>query len=64
MELQHKLFSIENQMKGIKQHLFSLQDQKYQLTRGLREEECELSSIITDSISKDSEESNDDDEVY
>lgn len=58
MELQKQLFSIEGQMKDIKKHLLSLQDQKYQLTRGLHEQECELSSIITGCINEDSNDEN------
>ena len=56
MELKRQLFSIEDQMEMTKKHLHSLQDQKHKLTRGLREQECELNHIITSSLHHDSRE--------
>ena len=56
MELKRQLLSIEDQMEMTKKHLHSLQDQKHKLTRGVREQECELSHIITSSLNHDSKE--------
>ena len=56
MELKRQLLSIEDQMEMTKKHLHGLQDQKHKLTRGLREQECELSNIITGSLNHDSKE--------
>ena len=56
MELKRQLLSIEDQMEMTKKHLHSLQDQKHKLTRGVREQECELSLIITGSLNHDSKE--------
>ena len=50
MELKKQLLSIEEQMEMTKKQLHSLQDQKHKLTRGLREQERELSHIITGSL--------------
>ena len=55
-ELKKQLFSIESQVNEIKKQLHRLQDQKHELTRGLREQECELNHIITESLKKDSKE--------
>lgn len=43
-------------MKDIKTHLGRLQKRKHELTKGLRERECELSGIITGSPSKNNDE--------
>ena len=56
MELKRQLLSIEDQMEMTKKHLHSLQEQKHKLARGLREQECELSNIITGSLNHDSKE--------
>ena len=56
MELKRQLLSIEEQMEMTKKHLHSLQDQKHKLTRGLHEQECELSHIITGSLNHGSKE--------
>ena len=50
MELKRQLLSIDDQMEMTKKHLHSLQDQKHKLARGVREQECELSHIITGSL--------------
>ena len=56
MDLKRQLFAIEDQMEMTKQHLHRLQDQKHELTRGLHEQECELSHIITESLNNDGKE--------
>ena len=56
VELKKQLFSIESQVNEIKKQLHRLQDQKHELKRGLREEECELNHLITESLNKDSKE--------
>lgn len=56
MELKRQLFSIEDQMEMTKTHLHRLQDQKHELTRGLREQECELNHIITGNLNNDGKE--------
>ena len=53
MELKRQLLSIEDRMEMTKKHLHGLQDQKHRLTRGLHEQECELSHIITGSLNHD-----------
>ena len=53
MELKRQLLLIENQLDGTKKHLHRLQDQKHELTKGLREQECELSHVITGSLGAD-----------
>ena len=52
MELKKELFNIEDQMEMTKKHLHRLQDQKHELTRGLREQECQLSQLITGSLKR------------
>ena len=56
MDLKRQLLSIEAQMEMIKKPLHSLQDQKHKLTRGLHEQECELSHIITGTLNRDDKE--------
>ena len=56
MDFKRQLLSIEAQMEMIKKPLHSLQDQKHKLTRGLHEQECELSHIITGTLNHDDKE--------